>query len=46
MTAPPTSATAPSDLKLLTFDLYGTIVDMQGGLTEAAVPFLKEKGWQ
>ncbi len=46
MTAPPTSAAAPCDLKLLTFDLYGTVVDMQGGLTEAAVPFLKEKGWQ
>jgi 2-haloacid dehalogenase len=34
------------DLKFLTFDLYGTVVDMQGGLTEAAAPFLKEKGWQ
>ena len=46
MTAPPTSADAPRDLKLLTFDLYGTVVDMQGGLTEAAAPFLREKGWQ
>ena len=34
------------DLKFLTFDLYGTVVDMQGGLTEAAAPFLKNKGWQ
>ena len=28
------------------FDQYGTIVDMQGGLTEFAGPFLKAKGWQ
>lgn len=28
------------------FDQYGTIVDMQGGLTEFAAPFLKAKGWQ
>lgn len=33
-------------LKFLTFDLYGTVVDMQGGLTEAVTPFLQEKGWQ
>lgn len=33
------------ELKFLTFDLYGTVVDMQSGLTEAAAPFLKEKGW-
>ena len=26
-------------------DQYGTIVDMQKGLTEAVVPFLKRKGW-
>ena len=30
---------------MLIFDLYGTIVDMQAGLTEAAAPYLKEKGW-
>lgn len=34
-----------STLKVLTFDLYGTIVDMQKGLTEAATPFLEKKGW-
>ena len=34
------------DLTFLTFDLYGTVVDMQAGLTEAAAPWLKEKGWQ
>jgi 2-haloacid dehalogenase len=27
------------------FDLYGTVVDMQGGLTEAVTPYLKNKGW-
>ncbi|MFN7086015.1 MAG: haloacid dehalogenase type II [Burkholderiales bacterium] len=30
---------------VLMFDLYGTIVDMQGGLTEAVTPYLKTKGW-
>jgi len=29
----------------LMFDLYGTVVDMQGGLTEAVTPYLKGKGW-
>jgi 2-haloacid dehalogenase len=27
------------------FDLYGTVVDMQGGLTRAVTPYLKKKGW-
>ena len=27
------------------FDQYGTVVDMQTGLTEAATPYLREKGW-
>jgi 2-haloacid dehalogenase len=27
------------------FDQYGTVVDMQSGLTEAATPYLREKGW-
>jgi 2-haloacid dehalogenase len=27
------------------FDLYGTVVDMQSGLTEAVKPFLAKKGW-
>ena len=27
------------------FDLYGTVVDMQTGLTEAVTPYLREKGW-
>ncbi len=33
-------------LEALTFDLYGTVVDMQKGLTEAVTPFLGEKGWE
>jgi 2-haloacid dehalogenase len=34
------------EIKALTFDQYGTVVDMQGGLREAAAPFLRAKGWQ
>ena len=33
------------EIKVLTFDQYGTVVDMQKGLTEAVTPFLKQKGW-
>ena len=33
------------EVKVLSFDQYGTIVDMQGGLVEAATPYLKKKGW-
>lgn len=33
------------EVKWLLFDQYGTIVDMQGGLTEAVTPFLRDKGW-
>src|SRR5438876_5243830 len=33
------------EIKALAFDQYGTIVDMQKGLTEVVTPFLKEKGW-
>ena len=33
-----------SNTKLLMFDQYGTVVDMQGGLIEVAAPFLKSKG--
>ena len=32
-------------IKVCMFDQYGTVVDMQGGLTESATPFLKQKGW-
>ena len=34
-----------SRLKVLMFDLYGTVVDMQGGLIAAVTPYLKAKGW-
>ena len=33
------------EIEALVFDQYGTIVDMQSGLTEAVKPFLKSKGW-
>ena len=33
-------------VKVCMFDQYGTVVDMQGGLTLIAGPFLKEKGWK
>jgi len=33
------------EIEALVFDLYGTIVDMQNGLTEAVTPFLAKKGW-
>jgi 2-haloacid dehalogenase len=33
------------EIKALAFDQYGTIVDMQKGLTDAVTPFLKRKGW-
>lgn len=34
-----------SGIKVCMFDQYGTVVDMQKGLTEAAAPYLKAKGW-
>jgi 2-haloacid dehalogenase len=33
------------EIRVLVFDQYGTIVDMQAGLREAVTPFLKAKGW-
>lgn len=33
-------------VKVVMFDQYGTVVDMQQGLTDIAAPFLKEKGWR
>jgi 2-haloacid dehalogenase len=33
-------------VKACVFDLYGTVVDIQGGLTAVAAPYLKEKGWR
>lgn len=33
------------ETRALVFDLYGTVVDMQSGLTEVVKPFLAKKGW-
>ena len=33
------------EIQILTFDQYGTIVDMQTDLAEAVTPFLRDKGW-
>jgi 2-haloacid dehalogenase len=32
-------------IKVCMFDQYGTVVDIQSGLTEVAAPFLAAKGW-
>src|SRR5712675_557937 len=37
--------TLKREIKVLLFDQYGTIVDMQNGLTEAVTPFLQKKSW-
>ena len=34
------------EIKVLIFDQYGTVVDMQKGLTEVVTPFLERKGWK
>ena len=34
------------EVHTLMFDLYGTIVDMQDGLTRAVTPYLQQKGWK
>jgi len=34
------------NVKVCMFDQYGTVVDMQGGLTEIAAPFLQKKAWK
>src|SRR5712672_3073884 len=33
------------EVHTLMFDLYGTVVDMQRGLTKSVTPYLKRKGW-
>jgi 2-haloacid dehalogenase len=33
-------------IKVCMFDQYGTVVDMQGGLTRIAAPYLEGKGWK
>ena len=32
-------------IRALMFDFYGTVVDMQGGLTRAITPYLAAKGY-
>lgn len=34
------------NIKVCMFDQYGTVVDMQGGLTKIATPYLEAKGWK
>ena len=34
------------EVTTLMFDQYGTVVDMQGGLSEMVTPFLAGKGWR
>jgi 2-haloacid dehalogenase len=45
----PRGTASPDEIKaavsVLTFDLYGTVVDMQTGLTAAVTPYLRAKGW-
>lgn len=37
--------TLKASIKVCMFDQYGTVVDMQNGLTEVVTPYLKNKGW-
>jgi 2-haloacid dehalogenase len=41
-----TSDLFEGEVHTLMFDLYGTVVDMQSGLTNAVTPFLRRRGWQ
>jgi 2-haloacid dehalogenase len=34
-----------TDIKVCMFDQYGTVVDMQKGLTEVVTPYLQGQGW-
>jgi 2-haloacid dehalogenase len=40
------NAAIRTNVEVCMFDQYGTVVDMQGGLTAIATPFLKDKGWK
>lgn len=40
-----TAQALKNKIKVVMFDQYGTVVDMQSGLTEIAAPFLAKKGW-
>ncbi|MBM3358951.1 MAG: haloacid dehalogenase type II [Betaproteobacteria bacterium] len=37
--------TIKDNVRICMFDLYGTVVDIQAGLTRAVTPYLKAKGW-
>ena len=43
---PSVSKNLKKDIKLLMFDQYGTLVDIQKGLTDMVTPFLQTKGWK
>src|SRR5688500_14143943 len=45
MTAMASADELTRKIKVVMFDQYGTVVDMQKGLTEFAAPFLEAKGW-
>ena len=45
MTVVATADELRQKIKVVMFDQYGTVVDMQKGLTEVAAPFLQAKGW-
>ena len=40
-----TTQALENKIKVCMFDQYGTVVDMQKGLTEVVTPYLKAKGW-
>jgi 2-haloacid dehalogenase len=40
-----TAAGLRTRIQVCMFDQYGTVVDMQTGLTEAVTPYLRGKGW-
>jgi len=42
---PPSYDVIRKSVEVCMFDQYGTVVDMQGGLTAIATPFLQKKGW-
>ena len=45
MNSPTAIETIRRDVGICMFDLYGTVVDIQGGLTRAVTPYLKAKSW-
>jgi len=40
-----TTSELKDKIKLVMFDQYGTVVDMQGDLTAVVTPYLRDKGW-